>query len=85
LVKFQNRTFTFLTDYIYAHIDHIEMSENRVRVAIGNQWGATDIDGNLIIPCEYDWIDYARKGRIKAGKNGKEYVLDLNGVVLEII
>lgn len=83
LVKFQNETFTFLTDYIYAHIDHLEMSENRVRVAKNGLWGATDIDGKQIIPCEYDWIDYARNGKIKAEKSGKEYILDLNGTLIE--
>lgn len=26
--------------------------------------GTTDIDGKQAIPCEYEWIDYARNGKI---------------------
>ena len=83
LVKYQHGMITFLTDYIYDHIDHIGMSENRVMVMMNGLWGATDVDGKPIIPCEYDWIYHAENGKIKAEKNGKEYILDLNGMVIE--
>ncbi|WP_312297746.1 WG repeat-containing protein [Chryseobacterium sp.] len=83
LVKYQNGIITFLTDYIYDHIDHIGMSENRVMVMMNDLWGATDVDGKLIIPCQYDWIHHMGNGKIKAKKNGREYILDLNGTVLE--
>ncbi|WP_241331320.1 WG repeat-containing protein [Chryseobacterium arthrosphaerae] len=85
LVKHQNGSITFLTGYIYDHIDHTGMSENRVMVMMNGLWGATDVDGRPVIPCEYEWSHHMGNGKIKGKKNGKEYILDLNGAVLEII
>lgn len=85
LVKIQFGTLTFLTDYIYEHIDHTEMCEDRVLVSQDGLWGMTDIDGNLNIPCEYDHILPAQNGRIRAKKGRRNYILSLDGKVLEVI
>lgn len=84
LVKIQSGILTFLTDYIYEYIDHTGMYEDRVRVSQNGLWGMTDIDGNLMIPCEYDHILPARNGKIRAKKGRHNYILSLDGKVLEV-
>lgn len=80
LIKITNCEIMFITDYIYEYIDQTEMPQNRLRVKKNGLYGVIDMDGNLIIPFEYQFI-YSSKKKIAAIKDEKEYVFDLNGTL----
>lgn len=84
LVKIVNREIIFITDYIYEYIDQTEMPKNRLRAKKNGFFGVIDMNGNLIIPCEYQSIYYSNK-KIEAIKGKKESIFDLDGHLISIL
>ncbi|MFP3681872.1 WG repeat-containing protein, partial [Pseudomonas sp. SIMBA_041] len=58
LVRIEHNEILFLTEYIYDFIDHINSLEDRVRINQNGLWGISNIEGEIIIPCKYDKVDY---------------------------
>lgn len=48
----------------------------------GGKWGAVDINGNTVIPFEYEHLEKFRDNEIKAKKNGKFGLIDRKNKVL---
>ncbi|MFP3594237.1 WG repeat-containing protein [Chryseobacterium sp. SIMBA_038] len=83
LVRIEHNEILFLTEYIYDFIDHINSLEDRVRINQNGLWGISNIEGEIIIPCKYDKVDYPDNGRIKAIKAEKEYIFNLSGDLIK--
>lgn len=58
-------------------------SEGLMPVKKNGKWGYIDGDSNLVIPCIYDEVSLFNGGRAIVKYNGKEYVIDKKGNVVE--
>ena len=58
-------------------------SEGLMPVKKNGKWGYIDGDSNLVIPCIYDEVSLFNGGRAIVKYNGKEYVIDKKGNVME--
>jgi len=79
LIILKDNKIKYLTEFIYDHIDHTNISEGIIRIKQNGSWGAADINCNIIIPCKYEEIFYANNGKIKAVVNNQEYWFNLEG------
>ena len=57
-------------------------SEKLFKVRREDQWGYADENGNIVVPCEFDYVSEFREGFASGKKNGKYGFIDENGTVI---
>lgn len=80
-----NKSNTIVVPFIYDEILRT-FSSGLINVCKNDKWGCLDLNGNVVIPLEYDWIvpfDKKTSGISSAKRNGKWGLINKNGTIVE--
>ncbi len=64
--------------------DHVGTPNYGLSVAVRNRkWGLVDKNGTLVIPLKYDWIFVEKENFIRVKSDGKEFIINRQGVCIK--